>query len=201
MRRISRRRRSSSGSKRRKDWQSNSNHEAVAGNIPPGTLSLASYWIAFPADTFGEVAGANDQIEQEEDNTIVRLMTSVMVSFTNNAVGGNGAVFAGAGIIRWEQNTQDVPNPLEIPNPIIDADADWLWQWSQGKMLQGLPANTTTVLTNFVSPDSLQGSRAKRKLTSKQGLLFIASVDNSFGGVSLTDFEYFNWTRFLVLLA
>lgn len=193
-------RRRRSGSPRRKDWQSNSNWENVPGTITPGTLLLSSYWIAFPADTFGEVAGANNQIEQEEDNTIVRLLTAVTITFHTATASSGGAVFAGAGIIRWAQNTQDTPNPLEIPNPIIDADADWLWSWSQARSLVGIPADTFTTLTNFVSPDSLQGVRSKRKLSSKQGLLFIACVDNSFGLQNVDDFSYTNWTRFLVLL-
>lgn len=198
--RTRRRMRSRGGSRRRKDWQSNSNFDVVPGNITPGTLLLASYWIAFPADTFGDVTGVNDQIEQEEDNTIVRLMTSTQVSFENTVQGTMGVAFAGAGIIRWESNTQDVPNPLTIPNPVIDSDADWLWQWVQGRQLLGVPVNTVTTLTNFVSPDSLQGSRSKRKLTSKQGLLFVACVDNTLGTTDLQFMSYSNWTRFLVLL-
>lgn len=198
--RTRRMRRSRQGSRRRKDWQSNSNNAAVPGTITPGTLLLASYWIAFPADTFGLVAGANNQIEQEEDNTVVRLLSTAMVQFRNPAA-GNGAVFGGAGIIRWASNTQAIPNPLEIPNPVIDADADWLWTFSQGRQLDGVPAGTFTTLTNFVSPDSWSSTRSKRKLSSKQGLLFIACVDNSFGTTSLDSMAYFNWTRFLVLLA
>lgn len=197
----SRRRVHRHSSSRRKDWQSNSNFEAVPGNITPGTLLLSSYWIAFPADTFGEVAGVNDQIEVEEDNTIVRLMTTVAVGFRNTDAGSQGAVFAGAGIIRWEQNTQDVANPLEIPNPIIDSDADWLWQWNQARNLAAVPAATNTVLTNYVSSENWEVSKAKRKLTSKQGLLFVACVDNSFSTNTLDSMTYANWTRFLVLLA
>lgn len=199
--RTSRRRLRRHGSSRRKDWQSNSNWENVPGTITPGTLLLASYWIAFPADTFGQVAGANNQIEVEEDNTIVRLMTSLYVTFTNVTQVGASSVQVGAGIIRWAQNTQDIPNPLEIPNPVIDSDADWLYQWQQGRAMSGVPAGTVTSLTNFVSPDSLQGAKSKRKLSSKQGLLFIACVDNSFGLSDLNAMSYFNWTRYLVLLA
>lgn len=193
--------RSRGGSRRRKDWQSNSNYELVPGTITPGTLLLASYWIAFPADTFGEDDGINNQIEQEEDNTIVRLLTSVSVSFEPVVQMSNGVVFGGAGIIRWESNTQDRPNPLTIPNPIIDSDADWLWQWNQGSDMTSVPANTPRVLTNFVSSQNFSESRAKRKLTSKQGLLFVAAVDNSFGTQSIGGFAWANWTRFLVLLA
>lgn len=192
----------SGGNRRRKDWQSNSNWEDVPGTVTPGTLLLSSFWLAFPADTFGEVDGANNQIEQEEDNTLVRLLATVAISFDTDSTASfpGGAMFAGAGIIRWTQNTQDIPNPLEIPNPIVDSDADWLWQWNQGRDLTGLTAGTRTTLTNFVSATDWQGTRAKRKLGSKQGLLFVACVDNSFGLVSISGFSYAAWARWLVLL-
>jgi len=194
------RRRSRSGSRRRKDWQSNSLWDEVPGTITPGTSLLASYWIAFPADTFGDQAGVNDQIEQEEDNTIVRLLTTVLMSATLSGTGGQGSTFFGAGIIRWESQLQAVPNPLTLPHPVLDSDADWLWTWQQGFNQLSIPANTVVTRSNLVSPDSLQGARAKRKLTSRQGLLFIAEIDNTFGANDLTSMTYANWTRFLVLL-
>lgn len=199
-------RRSRRGSTRRKDWQSNSNFESVPGTIAPGTLLLASQWVAPPADTFGQVPGANDQIEQEEDNTVVRLMASTVISVSTSGVVApatpGGVVFFGAGILVWEQNTQDIPNPLEIPNPIVDADADWLWQWNTPIDLSGLGNNALLVRTNTISSTDVQmSSRAKRKLSSKRGLLYVAMVDNSFGLYQLSGFSYAYWSRFLVLLA
>jgi len=194
-------RRKPRSSRRKKDWQSNSNYSALEGDIPAGTLLIDSQWVAFPADTFGEVSGVNDQIEQEEDNTIVRSLNWGAISFVPSASASAGVTFHGMGLIRWENNTQDSPNPLRIPNPVIDADADWLWLWTGGTQMVGVSGGQQQVRTSLeLGLDHLFQSKASRKLTSKQGLLMIACVDNSFGTVTLSRFEWSFLSRFLVLL-
>lgn len=199
--RMRRHRRSRSGSRRRKDWQSNSNYEAVPGTITVGMLLLSSQWVAFPADTFGNVPGANDQIEQEEDNTIVRGFNWASVAFVPSQVASQGVVFMGVGMLMWESNDQAVPNPLTLPNPIIDADADWLWLWTAGQQMVGIPAGQQIVRSSLDSGlEPHFQSKAQRKLSSKKGLLMVACVDNSFGLSDVTRMEWAYLSRFLVLL-
>jgi hypothetical protein len=189
--------RRSGGSRRRKDWQSNSFQENVPGNILGGSSLLASQWLAPPADTFGEDPSTN-QIEQEEDNTLVRLFVAATISGTSLA-SGPGVAFFGAGIIVWEANDQFVPNPLTLPHPVLDADADWVWNWTQALQAVGPLPQTAS---NVVSPaESQYQVKSKRKLSSKKGLLFIAEIDATFSSQTWTDMEYSAWARWLVLLA
>lgn len=188
----------SRGSRRRKEWERAFGAHNVPGNIVAGDVLLDARWIRFPANTFGETAGVDDQIEAPQDYTLIRMLNYIQFVFKNVNAGNTGAAFAAAGVLAWEQNTQDDVNPLEVPIPTFGGDADWIWTFYRPVPLVGAGAGSFLVANNFTGLDSVE-SRARRKLSSRQGLLLVTAIDNTFGTDTLNTMTYGYLSRGLFL--
>jgi len=191
-----------SSSRRRKNWE----RQFVAETFPleiigPGATFADAQWVRAPADTFGSNAGIDDQIEVPEDWTLVRNITSIVASAVNATESPTGVFFFAAAIIVWEATSQLPPSPLDIPFPILDGDADWIWHWSYPVPMLGVGAAGTVFSGSNLLGGGLLDKQtlARRKLSSKQGLLLCTQFDNTFGTGTINQPQYGAFNRGLFL--
>lgn len=165
-----------SGKRRKLAWGHASTRGVVPGDILPGSILLGTHWAQPPAGTL--LPGTDNEIPN--DLTLVKTLNSFAASVIPAAASTGQAIFTlCAGLIVWEGISGDDADidPLQTPFPTTEGEADWLW--TQYHPFAGPVENTafwTTEAPGFVE---VAWSRAQRKLSSRQGILFVMGVDNA----------------------
>jgi len=186
-RRHSRRSRSRS-SRRRSEWGAAQYAATNLSDVPAGTVFFDADWIKVPS---GAVNNSTTGLDKEdEDWTLTRLLPSFGMNVVIGSAGFQNFGFA-VGIMVWEQTNDASPpvvGPSAVPFPTANGDADWIWTdygWVAGSF--------TGATSQFAQPNSsdiLNQSRAMRKLSANQGLIYVIGVDNSLGDSGLFNFSY-----------
>jgi len=127
---------------------------------------LSTAWLKVPAgvaNTTGDV-----DIVEPDDWTLVRSLAHYAFYIPGLSTGAVGV--AGFGVIVWEGVDDTQPNPLEVPWPSIDGDADWIGRWIQPLALG--PGSSAYISQAGASQLSVE-SKAQRKLSARQGILLV----------------------------
>lgn len=169
----------SRGGKRRKSRWGSAMGQNILGTVPAATVLFDAFWIKVPADVDNTLAGQ----QEPEDWTLTRSLLNYEIS-CHTTSDNFFHFFLAAGILVWTGRDDAPPNPLTVPYPVFDGDADWVWTGIHAAGLHSGPAI-------FIAPDTISDltiqSRAMRKLSSKQGLLLVIGADNSLGETGITD--------------
>jgi len=175
------------GSRRRMQWGRGDLVSSVPGTVTVGDTLPATFWYKVPAGVPKAITGGVDL--EPEDWTLVRSILSFQASFVPTTA---GAVFAevGAGLIVWEGTSEEDPNPLEVPLPIGDGDADWLWHFAAVAAQPATGSGAPVFLVDNHENSFDVQSRAMRKLSARQGLLFVCELSNFFGEQDLGQFLF-----------
>jgi len=175
----------SSSNRRRNNWLRASTQFGTT-TVLAGTGSVFSDWVREPAEV---VASGTDNIV-EEDLTLVRCRNDIHLG-VQFAAGDHALCYATAGLIVWEKNDANLLSVAETPRPWFDGDADWLWHWTQG--FNNTAAGAMDLFVgNDIGHEKLQWTKAMRKLSSRQGLLFVCEFSNgSLVTVKWNMFYYF----------
>lgn len=176
MRRSFRRSHRSSSRRRKLAWARGFVADSGLGNVPAGTIVPASFWYKVPAGVLNTGVQPDGAIEPE-DWTLVRTRISVQVEATPHGTDSSGLI-VGAGLLVWEANTDNIPVVGSYPVPVENGDADWLWHWVACSG-QGNSPIAPQIADTLGAPDSVIQSKAMRKLSSRQGLLFVVEVSAS----------------------
>lgn len=196
-----RRRSGRGGSRRRKlDWQ-----RAFASDIidaAPDAETISAFWVRPPADRpVDEFNNGFDTSIVEEDLTLIRTRPYFKGAYVVQDVTDNPQLsIIGAGIVVHTNNdaNQD-PDPDDVPSPINDGNADWVWHWDVSGQTPGLTSQNFLInVDSSFAPDSVSDVRAQRKLSANQGLAFVVSVANFSG--TFTRFAYLWYVRALFKL-
>jgi len=178
-RRLGRRSRGSTGNRRRLQWQKF--YASDCGILtPPDTIVGIPLWIRPPSGrpAVGPTVGVDYKVE--DDWTHVRTIISGSVGITHAVVEGQCIVYAvAAGIIEWDGLDDTLPAFADVPDPNTEGDFDWLW-WSQIWRSRIAVANGTLDLQfELENPQEARFmTRAQRKLSAGNGLLFVLSAWN-----------------------
>jgi hypothetical protein len=167
----------------------------VTGTITPGTSLLDTYWYKIPAGVPKDIAGGVDL--EPEDMTLVRTLPNIQVHMQQDTAGPVMAHVA-AGLIVWEGISQDDPSVLTVPFPVEDGDADWIWHFAS------VGGNAVSAATSFLADNGQNSfdrqSKAQRKLSARQGILFVVEVSNVLGEHNLSSFVWSFYGRSLFKL-
>jgi len=177
-RRGGRRRGSIRGARRRLQWQRFYVADNGLGPVVAGTIAGAAWWVRPPAGRCAVACGSDVKVEEDWTHvrTIWDVKTIVQSSF---AASGQGNMFrVAAGILEWNGIDDTNPAFIDVPDPGEEADADWLI-WSSGWTANlGLGASIYNIQANLNATDLTSTTRAQRKLSADNGLLFVISVRN-----------------------
>jgi hypothetical protein len=178
--------RRTSGKRRKLAWGHASTHGVVPGDVTPGTILLGSHWAQPPA---GVTVPGTDNV-QPDDYTLVKTLNAISMSVIPAAASTGQAIFTlTAGLIVWEGITgADLDlDPLTLPFPTVEGDADWIW--TVYFPFAGPVQNVAAYETDQPGFMEALHTRSQRKLSSRQGILLVAGIDNSpQSDVTLVDF-------------
>ena len=134
---------------RGKDWFE---LRATQALIVPGTPQAA--WAILPSVIDIELT----------DPTVLGGRISAMAR--NVTVPAANTSYVGFGLIKW--NFTDDTVPTQVPRPITDVDADWLWWW----IVPIANGGASQFQGNGAGPESLLRFKSKRKLGNDSSLLW-----------------------------
>jgi len=166
------------GPRRRLEWQRFYVADNGLGPLAAGSIAGVAWWVRPPAGRCAEQCGTDAKVE--EDWTLVRTIWDVkMIAQSSFGASGQGNMFRfAAGMLIWKGIDDTQPSFADVPDPGEEADADWV-VWSAGWTPNlGLGASTYNIQSNLTALDSTANSRAQRKLSADDGLLFVASMRN-----------------------
>jgi len=164
----------SSPAKRRFEWGRAFGSGELAANVPAGTVLYKAFWVKVPAGVENTSTPGNDL--EPEDWTLTRTLVQIGMSAQANTTGFVFGFFS-AGLIRWQGIDDTPPIPTQIPFPVCDGDADWIWTWTAPDAL--LLGGTDLIEKGNDGQDTYTKSSPQRKLSSRDGLLFVVGFDNS----------------------
>jgi len=157
----------------------------VAG-IGSGHYTWVSFWMKWPAGHFApQYAGTPEPSARLEpsDETLVRSLVQFSALGTwNSNVYARQVWEVAAGLIAWDGG--EMPNFFDLatfdgqnslvapPNPIVDADDDWIIRDTWG-------LNAVNLVQMSTATDTYINSRAKRKLPPDTGVLAVVGVANT----------------------
>jgi len=172
-------RRSSRGPKRKTDW-GRAFGGIEASQVNAGTIGVFATWLKYPADVIQAQPPGTDNVEPEDYTLVKSRLTSSHLIFATLSENQGVICNVADGIIVWEQANSDDPDPDTVPLPIQEGNADWIiHRWRNA---QGVNASGFTLGVQFISPqpgyELEEWSRAQRKLSSMQGLLYVAQCEN-----------------------
>jgi len=171
------RRRSSgrrTGGKRRKlAWGHASAHGLISGNVAPGSTLLGVHWAEPPV---GTNYPSTDNVVPD-DRTLVKTINAAAGAVTSS-IAGRYEVCISFGMIIWESvSSSDADiDPLLVPIPTFDGKADWIW--TLYFPFTGQLDASQQLLSEPLGYMEAYHTRSQRKLSEKQGILFVAAVDN-----------------------
>jgi len=171
-------------SQRRKvAWGSSQWADSAVGNIGGGTVLFETAWLRVPADAVDTTTG----FATPTDWTLIRSIPSAAI-FGSAAGTTDFNFFMGAGVIVWEGMSDNPPTILDVPNPVFNGSADWVWRWVAP--FAGNYAAGSGFFGQSQGSDIYNQSRAQRKLSSRQGLLLVIGIDNTLGLAQVNDLDW-----------
>jgi len=176
MRRF-RKHRSSSGKRRKKEWYWANQNSGGIITAAPNVNTISAAWIKTPSGVV-DTSTPVDTIAPE-DETVLRLISLASLTVQGDHLQSQfDRSVAGMGIIRWEDVDESAPVITDVPWPLQNGSADWLWWWMVP--LTFTPGSTAGFATyfNHTGPEFLASSRAQRKLSQNAGLLLVVQYYN-----------------------
>lgn len=135
-----------------------------------GAATIVSAWILPP----------NVNLEEFDEPTVVRMIQR-WAYFGN--LGPATSAHLAQGIIAWK--SPDDASPANPPSPLLNGSYDWLW-YNEFWLYNPSGVNNLIVSSPGSDKVTFEDVRAKRKLESGFGLLYVAETDDCNGaGVSL----------------
>jgi len=185
---IRRRGRSRSGTRRKSRWEGGLAGRSLLGGAP-GTVPTVAFssevdavWMRVPAGAFDTV----NNVFVEDDCTVYRTIHSASFQFSATATGALD-VTLGMGLIQWDGISDTPPAITDIPFPVQNGSADWLWWWVSpaisGSIAPGAFGSTLATY-NLNAPEAFTMTKAQRKLSTNKGLLLVAEVFANVNGLA-----------------
>lgn len=147
----------------------------AAQDLTPGNNLILVQWVKAPAAAVQ--SGSTPQFFEPEDETIVRWMP-MFSAMVRDTTGGptlfNAGGYIAAGLIKWTGVTDTPPSFLDVPWPIFDGDADWVWT-----CVDPLPGELPTLSGNAQKSSVYQDVRAMRKFSRSEGALLVVQYQNN----------------------
>jgi len=185
------------GTRRKNDWQrfyaADCGVSAAGGQQTTGI----AWWVRPPADTVAASAAGQDVVP--EDLTLVKTIAYFQGYHRKNLAANECYIdYHAWGFIVWEGIDDTNPSYVDVPSPFIDGDADWILHQVQPLVGDAITSAEFVIRYPSVLTDSLLMSRAMRKLSSKQGILFVTDYTNN--STSAAEYGYAAYARMLFKL-
>lgn len=173
-----------SGKRRKLDWGRAFGTE-FGTSVPVDQTAILAAWLKCPA----EVLTPGTDNKEPEDMTLVRGRLRYSYHIVSDAGVTIGNAMRGRiawGALVWEGIDCDDPDPLTVPAPDTEGNADWIHH--QFYMFEVKNQVGSTLFPSFFPSSEgyelQEWSKSQRKLSSMQGILLVTLIENQ-GSVPL----------------